>query len=220
MYKFLFLVLLTALPSHATMMISYDSLYKKMKTLQKPEFTDLTLAFLLTNTDRKGECRFIDLRLTSDIHNVPLFLFANGEINLPYDEALKDSKARLILQQADNHPSCELTLRLRTRMPLQQTMSQQELNHFQQQFTLVLTELAGSVSKRWLPEVTGVIAVFSQQDSPEHQLTPEQQDVTKCQQQRCEIRLKALDAPATRQWHFAEKPIYLLPLLEQNNPAN
>jgi hypothetical protein len=217
MYKFLLLVLLVALPSQATLMISYDSLYRKMQTLQKPEYSDLTLAFLLTNTQRDAECRYIDLRLTSDIHDITLFLFANGEISLPFDEALKDSKARLILQQADNQASCELTLRLRTRMPLTASLTQQQLFHYQQQFSLVLTDLAGSVSKRWLPEVEGLIMVFTNQNVDLKLLTPAQQAVTSCQKGRCEIRLADYNNTLDVAWSFLQKPLYLLPLMAQKN---
>lgn len=210
------LVLLFAFPAQATLMISYDSLYRKMKTLQQPEYSDLTLAFLLTNTERKTECRYIDLRLISDLHNIELYLSANGEISLPFDEALKDSKARLVLQQADNHARCELTLVLRSRMPLAATIQQQQLIHYQQQFRLVLTDLAGSVSKRWLPEVKGLIAVFSNTVNPSEivsQLSSEQQAVTQCKQNRCQIDLTTITA-SEAQWTFAEKPVYLLPLMQ------
>lgn len=217
MYKILMLVLLVSLPAQARLMISYDSLYQKMKTLQKPEFSDLTLAFLLSNSERQDECRFLELRLRSDIHNIPLFLFANGEINLPFDEALKDSKAKLILQQADNQASCELTLRLRSRMPLTATPTQQQLVHYQQQFTLVLTELAGSVSKRWLPKVEGVIVVFVNKYQTDNMLTAEQQAVTKCYDKRCEIRLVEDNLSLDSSWAFAQKPLYLLPLMAQNS---
>ncbi|WNO60965.1 DUF2987 domain-containing protein [Rheinheimera sp. MMS21-TC3] len=216
MYKFFMLVLLFAFPAQATLMISYDSLYRKMKTLQQPEYSDLTLAFLLTNTERKTECRYIDLRLISDLHNIELYLSANGEISLPFDEALKDSKARLVLQQADNHARCELTLVLRSRMPLAATIQQQQLIHYQQQFRLVLTDLAGSVSKRWLPEVKGLIAVFSNTVNPSEivsQLSSEQQAVTQCKQNRCQIDLTTITA-SEAQWTFAEKPVYLLPLMQ------
>ncbi|CAM3807025.1 DUF2987 domain-containing protein [Rheinheimera salexigens] len=217
MFKFFMLVLLFSVPAQATLMISYDSLYKKMKTLQKPEYSDLTLAFLLSNTQRNADCHYIDLRLTSDIHNMPLYLSANGEISLPFDEALKDSKARLILQQADNQARCELTLRLRSRMPLNATVKQQQLVHYQQQFSLVLADLAGSVSKRWLPEVQGVIIVFANNVTRLNSLSTDQQAVTKCQEQRCEIRLvdynSALDLP----WLLGEKPLYLLPLMAQKH---
>lgn len=210
------LVLLFSFPAQATLMISYDSLYRKMKTLQQPEYSDLTLAFLLTNTERKTECRYIDLRLISDLHNIELYLSANGEISLPFDEALKDSKARLVLQQADNHARCELTLVLRTRMPLAATIQQQQLMHYQQQFKLVLADLAGSVSKRWLPEIKGLIVVFTENVNPSEivsQLTPEQQAATQCKQNRCQIDLTTLTA-SEAQWTFAEKPVYLLPLMQ------
>lgn len=217
MYKFFILILLLSFPAQASLLISYDSLYRKMKTLQKPEYSDLTLAFLLTNTERNTKCRYIDLRLVSDLHNIELYLSANGEISLPFDEVLKDSKARLVLQQADNHARCELTLVLRTRMPLAVSIQQRQLVHYQQQFKLVLADLAGSVSKRWLPEIKGLIVVFTENVNPSEivsQLTSEQQAATQCKQNRCQIDLTALTT-SDELWTFKQKPAYLLPLMQQ-----
>lgn len=195
----------------ADIVLSYDGFYSRMKRAQQPEFSDVTLAFVLHQQGTEESCQPIELYLQSDIHHVPLSMAGNGEINLPYDEALKDSKAKLIIELADNRAPCELKFLLRSRMLLDKTLTGQQLQHYQQQFTGLMNKLAG-MSRYWMPAVTGVRLEFSAESGQPVLSEPALEALTRCQQSHCVIELKDLSEQA--QWQFSRAPVYLTPFLE------
>lgn len=213
MQKFLSLIAMLACSVHADTLISYDDLYNKMTKLQQPEYSDITLAFVLSSKQSDQACRYVDFSLKSDIHHIPLTLSARGEISLPYDEALKDSKALLVLQQVDNQQPCQLTLLLRSRMRLPSTLTQKQLTHYRGQFESLLHDFAG-ISKRWMPQISGVTLQFDN-NNPHPDLTPAQQALTECSAMRCTLNLTNYKADDAEQWRFSQRPLYLMPALQQ-----
>ncbi len=209
------LILLTGLlfstVAAADIVLGYDGFYSRMKRAQQPEFSDVTLAFVLHQQGSDEVCRPIQLYLQSDIHHVSLSMAGNGEINLPYDEALKDSKPKLVIEQADNVQPCELKFLIRSRMLLDKTVTGHQLQHYQQQFTGLINKLAG-MSRYWMPAVTGVRLEFSAESGQPVLSEPALEAFTRCQQSHCVIELK--DLPAQAQWQFSRAPVYLTPFLE------
>ncbi|MBU1309526.1 MAG: DUF2987 domain-containing protein [Gammaproteobacteria bacterium] len=209
MRSLLMLLTLLAMPAYADLQLHYNGFYGRMKKLQQPEYSDITLAFALIG-ERSGQpCRFYSLKLLSDQHDISLDTAGNGEISLPYDEALKNSNALLQVYQADNAEPCQVQFRLRSRMRLPMTLDYATLAHYQQQFDVLLDDMAG-LGKYWLPEVAGVIVQLADDDTPT--LDPEAKRMTVCEKDRCEIRLD--DAAAmSGHWQFSRRPLYLLPLI-------
>ncbi len=209
------LALLLALPASADLAMSYNGFYGRMKKLQQPEYSDITLAFALLGERSAGPCRFYRMQLSSDRHDITLNTAANGEISLPYDEALKDSNAVLRVYQADNAEPCQVQFRLRSRMRLPAAFDQMQLQHYRSQFERVLDDMAG-LGKYWLPDVIGVIAQFAD-DRVTAELNPAAQSLTRCQAERCEIRLNDKAAEGA-QWAFSQRPLYVLPLIAERTP--
>jgi hypothetical protein len=205
------LVLLLSAPVSADLLLNYNSFYQRMKKLQQPQYSDITLAFALTG-ERSGQaCKYYGLGLKSDQHDIALDIAGNGEISLPYDEALKDSNAILQVLLADNAEPCQVQFRLRSRMRLATELTLQDAQHYRSQFDLLLDDMAG-VSKYWLPDVAGVIAEFADTVTPP-QMTSAAAAVTQCSEKRCIIRLST-DLAADTNWQFSQRPLYLLPLID------
>lgn len=202
--------------------LSYDSFYRKMTKLQQAQYSDITLGFALLQSDSGQSCRYDSLQLISDIHQIPVSLAGNGEMNLPYDEALKDSKAKLILRQPPGSAPCELQFRLRSRLPLPSTLTLAMLQHYRNQFEVLLDDMAG-LSRYWLPDVSGVIVQFAATANnnnasngffteAQSALTEQQQQVTQCVQQHCRINLMQYTAD-NGSWTFSQRPVYLVPYI-------
>ena len=205
------LLLLLSMPAFADLQLNYNGFYGWMKKLQQAEYSDITLTFALLG-ERSGQpCRFYSLKLQSDQHDINLDTAGNGEISLPYDEALKNSNAVLSVQQADNAEPCQVQFRLRSRMRLPTELSVKQLAHYRSQFDLLLDEMAG-LGKYWLPEVSGVIVEFAE-TAQLPMLQPDNAAVTQCMEKRCHIRLNQA-LPDNSSWLFQQRPAYLLPLID------
>jgi hypothetical protein len=209
----LILMLLLSAPASADLLLSYAGFYNRMKKLQQPEYSDITLAFALTEVNSKQACKFYSLKLISDQHNITVDVAGNGEVNLPFDEALKNSNATLEILQADNVAPCQIEFRLRSRMRLAPDITLQVLQHYRRQFELLLDDMAG-ISKYWLPKVKGVIVQF-----PTPVTTPAMSETvaaaTLCAANRCLINLSDT-LPEQAAWLFSQRPDYLLPLLDSS----
>lgn len=211
----LLLLPLLAMPAYADLQLHYNGFYGRMKKLQQPEYSDITLAFALIGERSGNPCRFYSLKLLSDQHDISLDTAGNGEISLPYDEELKNSNAILKVLQADNAEPCQVQFRLRSRMRLPLSLDYATLAHYQSQFDLLLDDMAG-LGKHWLPAVAGVIVQLPD-DSVTTELDAVAQRITRCAKDRCEITLdKAVAEPA--QWQFSQRPLYLLPLISNGTP--
>ena len=204
-------LLIFSIPASADLVLNYNGFYNRIKKLQQPEYSDLTMAFALVQVKSSQPCKFYSLKLVSQEHDINLQMLGD-EINLPYDEALKHANAMLQVLQADNAAPCQLEMRLRSRMRLPAKLSFKKVAHYRNQFDVLLDDMAG-VSKYWLPEVTGVIAEFS--------LAPKLENAdanviaaTTCEGTRCLIRLASLTEDAT--WPFNQRPRFLLPLMEKS----
>mgnify|MGYP006187143829 CR=1 FL=1 len=205
------LLLVLCAPASADLLLSYNGFYNRMKKLQQPEYSDITLAFALTG-ERSGQaCKYYSLGLKSDLHDIVLDIAGNGEISLPYDEALKDSNAVLEVLQADNAEPCQVQFRVRSRMRLANELTLSQLQHYRSQFDLLLDDMAG-ISKRWLPDVSGVIVEFADVVTPPR-MTAGAAEATQCSDKRCYIRLNSSLAADSR-WQFSQRPVYLLPLID------
>ncbi len=211
----LLLCALVATPVYADLQLHYNGFYGRMKKLQQPEYSDITLAFALVGLRSGQPCRYYSVKLLSDKHDISLDTAGNGEISLPYDEALKNANAILSVFQADNAEPCQVQFRLRSRMRLPMTLDYATLAHYQRQFDLLLDDMAG-LGKYWLPDVAGVIVQLAD-DSVTFELNQAAQGITQCEKARCEITLDgAKTAPA--QWQFSQRPLYLLPLMSNGTP--
>ena len=205
------LLLLAVTPVSADLLLNYNGFYGRMKKLQQPEYSDITLAFALTGEKTGAPCRFYSIKLISDIHDITLDMAGNGEISLPYDQALKDSNAVLQVLQADNVEACQVQFRLRSRMRLPTELSVTQLAHYRSQFDLLLDDMAG-LGKYWLPQVSGVIVEFA--DTVQLPvMQPDNAAVTQCMEKRCHIRLNQA-LPDNSSWLFQQRPAYLLPLID------
>ena len=199
-----------AMPVSADLQLNYSGFYGRMKKLQQPEYSDITLAFALIEQQSGQRCRYTDIRLQSQEHDMRIDMAANDELSLPYDESIKNSNAILHVMQADNMPACQIQFRIRSRMRLPLELSLEQLQHYQQQFDLLLDDMAG-LGKYWLPDVTGVILQFAN-DAVVADYSAGAAKNTHCQQARCNIELHNLtDEPY--QWRFDQRPLYILPLI-------
>ncbi|TXH93138.1 MAG: DUF2987 domain-containing protein [Rheinheimera sp.] len=200
-------------PALADTVFNYDGFYARMKKSEKPEYSEITLAFLLQKSGSTERCQIDSAAITTDISAEPLTLAVNGELILPYNELLNSRKALIQLKQQPDAVPCDLNFRLRSRLPLDKTIALAQLHKTQQQFDGLLKDLAG-LGKYFLPDMVGVTALFSTEalveDVPAVLLNR-----VKCEGKQCHIDLSGLDASATGGIRFSQTPDYLVPLLQR-----
>lgn len=201
------------LPAHADTVFNYDGFYARMKKSEKPEYSDITLAFLLQKTASTERCQIDSAEITTDISAEPLTLAANGELVLPYNELLNSRKALIRLKQQPNAVPCDLNFRLRSRMPLEKTLSLAQLQKTHQQFHGLLRDLAG-LGKYFLPEMTGVTVLFAA-DALVQDVSPLLAGRVSCEGKQCHIDLTGLNPEQTATISFNMTPDYLVPLLQR-----
>jgi hypothetical protein len=207
----LFLALLT--PAQADTVFNYDGFYARMKKSEKPEYSDITLAFLLQTAGSAERCQIDSAAITTDISEEPLTLAANGELILPYNELLNSRKALIRLKQPPGAVPCDLNFRLRSRLPLDKTLDLAQMHKTQLQFDRLLNDLAG-LGKYFLPDMIGVTALFST-DALVENVSPALLSRVKCEGKQCHIDLTGLDTQAAASISFKQAPDYLVPLLQR-----
>ena len=72
------LALLMSAPVSADLLLNYNGFYGRMKKLQQPEYSDITLAFALTGESSGKPCQFYRIKLVSDQHDMTLDMAGNG----------------------------------------------------------------------------------------------------------------------------------------------
>ncbi len=204
-----------SLPAAANTQFNYDGFYARMKKSEKAEYSDITLAFLLQKQGSTDSCLINKAMITTDISAEPLTLASNGELILPYSELLNNRKALIVIEQPAAAVPCDLNFRLRSKMPLDATVSWGQLTKMHQQFQLLLRDLAG-LGKYFLPEMTGLTVHFAKDAVLQHAPAALQSRV-QCQGSACQIQLLPALAPEaaalTSELQFASAPTYLVPLL-------
>lgn len=211
MNRLLFLLALTlSFTAKADLHMAYNGFFARMKKVQQPQYSDITLTFALQGITSAESCRYYSLKLISDIHDVSLDTAANGEISLPYDEEMKNSNAILQVLQADNAEACQIQFRLRSKMRLPLNVDNNVMEHYRAQFDALLDDMAG-LGRYWLPEVTGVIVQLHSQDSLT-EMNKAASAVTDCKQLRCTVGLSQLNGKAAS-WQFSQRPHYVQPLI-------
>lgn len=208
------LVLITLLtPARADTVFNYDGFYARMKKSEKPEYSEITLAFLLQKAGATERCQINSAAITTDISSEPLTLAANGELILPYDELLNSRKALIQLKQQPDAVPCDLNFRLRSRLPLDKTLQLAQLHKTHQQFDSLLKDLAG-LGQYFLPDMTGVTVLFSDVALVQD-VSPALLNHVKCEGKQCHIDLTGLDVNAAASVGFTQAPDYLVPLLQR-----
>lgn len=208
------LVMMTLLtPAVADTVFNYDGFYARMKKSEKPEYSEITLAFLLQKAGSTERCQIDSAAITTDISSEPLTLAANGELVLPYNELLNSRKALILLKQQPDAVPCDLNFRLRSRLPLDKTLQLAQLHKTHQQFDGLLKDLAG-LGKYFLPDMIGVTVLFSS-DALVQDVSPALLSRVKCEGKQCHIDLSGLDANTAAIVSFNQTPDYLVPLLQR-----
>lgn len=200
-------------PAIADTVFNYDGFYARMKKSEKPEYSDITLSFLLQKTGTTERCQIDSAAITTDISSEPLTYAANGELILPYNELLNSRKALILLKQQPDAVPCDLNFRLRSRLPLDKTLQLAQLHKTQQQFDALLKDLAG-LGKYFLPDMIGVTVLFSS-DALVQEVSPALLSRVKCEGKQCHIDLTGLDVNTAASISFSQTPDYLVPLLQR-----
>lgn len=206
-------ILAMLMPAQADTVFNYDGFYARMKKSEKPEYSEITLAFLLQKAGSTERCQIDSAAITTDISSEPLTLAANGELILPYNELLNSRKALIQLKQQPDAVPCDLNFRLRSRLPLDKTLQLAQLQKTHQQFDGLLKDLAG-LGKYFLPDMTGVTVLFSG-EALVQDISPALLSRVKCEGKQCHIDLTGLDTNTAASVSFTQTPDYLVPLLQR-----
>lgn len=211
-------ILLAGWPiSAAETVFNYDGFYARLKKSEQAKYANVTLAFFLQQNNSNNACQATGATITTDITTEPLTIAANGELVLPYSELLNNRKALIRIQQPDGAVPCDLNFRLRSRLPLDKTVSVQQLQQLQQQLNELLRDLAG-LGRYFLPEMTGVTLIFNDTASIVRADAALMQRLS-CQHNQCQLLLKDWPASQTAATdrasvEFTAAPDHLVPLLQ------
>lgn len=213
MLKFAVLLLaFTSVSVHADTVFNYDGFFARMKKSEQPQFSEVTLTFVLQKQATTEPCVIKQAKITTDISEASLTVASNGELILPYDKLFNDRKALIRLVQAPDAVACDLNFRLRNKMPLAQTIRLKQLRTTHQQFDALLKDLAG-MGKYFLPAMTGVTMQFADTE-PVLQSSHAVQQAWNCQGTSCHLDLSALQNEADEvELRFNQVPEYLFPYI-------
>lgn len=141
--------------------VTYDGFFDRMKTLQKPEYNQIEMAFFVQDIGSKQPCLLKDGQINSETDSQPLLTTELGELLLPYDKALKDAKAVLVAQTVNPDHQCQLQLQMQAKIVKKTDYQVSELRPVQQQFDEALADMSGWLLRFITPDVSGVTFVFS-----------------------------------------------------------
>lgn len=200
-------LLLASTISAKETVFQYDGFYARLKKSEQATYSHVTLAFLLRQQQSERVCDIQAAFITTDLQKEPLILAKNGELLLPYDQNLNDNKAKIRLEQADDAKDCDLNFRLRNKLPLDKSLSLQELHKMHKQFKALMDEMAG-LAKYFLPKMPGVTLQFATEMQP----TPVV-DYMSCQANICTLDLSK--APAEGVLQLTQAPDYVVPWIQR-----
>jgi hypothetical protein len=210
-----FAVLLLAMfvvSAHADTVFNYDGFFARMKKSEQPQYSEVTLTFVLQKQATIEPCQIERARLTTDISDAPLTLASNGELILPYEKLFNDRKALIRLEQQSGATPCDLNFRIRNKMPLNQSIRLKQLRIIHQQFDALLQDLAG-MGKYFLPSMTGITIQFSDDN---HALVSSAavQQAWRCEGHNCHLDLTKLAGESDEvELTFSQDPEYLFPYI-------
>ncbi len=213
MYKVVVLLLtMFACTAHADTVFNYDGFFARMKKSEQPQYSDVTLTFVLQKQATVEPCQIEKAKITTDISEETLTVAANGELILPYEQVFNDRKALIRLVQSKDATACDLNFRLRNKMPLGQTVKLSQLRKIHQQFAALLNDLAG-LGKYFLPQMTGITLQFAN-SAPLMQSSSAVEQAWHCQGNNCHLDLTALpDGSDDVELKFSQAPEYLFPYI-------
>ncbi len=209
----------------ASTVFNYDGFYARMKKSEKPEYSEVTLTFILQQRGNALRCDVDKAEITTDISKDPLTVASNGELILPYDELYNQRKALIRIYQKPNAVPCDLNFRLRNKMPLSSELSLGQLRTLHQQFDALLKDLAG-MGKYFLPDMTGVTLQFDSENPVVTPLATSDTDVAalsaalataaKCSKQQCQLDLSQISQVSNDvKLRFSQTPSYISPLISR-----
>jgi hypothetical protein len=211
----LFAILVLAVLSacvQADTVFNYDGFYARMKKSEQPQYSEVTLTFVLQKQATIEPCQIENAKLTTDISEEKLTIASNGELILPFEKLFNDRKALIRLKQPAGAVSCDLNFRLRNKMPLSNVIRLKQLRATHQQFDLLLKDLAG-MGKYFLPAMTGVTVQFPKAN-PVLTSSARVEQAWRCEAKHCHLDLSQLvDEPDDVELQFSETPEYLFPYI-------
>ncbi len=210
-----FVVLLFAFVSvavSADTVFNYDGFFARMKKSEQPQYSEVTLTFVLQKQATVEPCQIEQAKITTDISEAPLTLASNGELILPYEQLFNDRKALIRLIQKEGSTPCDLNFRLRNKLPLAQSIPLKKLRATHQQFDALLKDLAG-MGRYFLPTMTGVTFQFTQVN-PEMSSSDAVKQAWRCEGNTCHLDLTALAKESDEvELNFNQVPEYLFPYI-------
>ena len=199
---------------HAETVFNYDGFYARMKKSEKPEYSQVTLTFILQQRGKAERCEVERAEITTDISKDALTVASNGELILPYDEVYNQRKALIRIYQKPNAAPCDLNFRLRNKMPLGNELSLGQLRTLHQQFDALLKDLAG-MGKYFLPTMSGVTVQFDV-EKPALSSTATVEGAVHCSQQQCQLDLSQLHEVSNDvKLRFLQTPTYISPFISR-----
>lgn len=206
----------------ASTVFNYDGFYARMKKSEKPEYSEVTLTFILQQRGNAQRCDVDKAEITTDISKDPLTVASNGELILPYDELYNQRKALIRIYQKTNAVPCDLNFRLRNKMPLSSELSLGQLRTLHQQFDALLKDLAG-MGKYFLPDMTGVTLQFDSENPVVTPLNASDAAVSallssaaQCSKQQCQLDLSQFRQVSNDvTLRFSQTPSYISPFISR-----
>ncbi|MBY5991618.1 DUF2987 domain-containing protein [Ferrimonas balearica] len=149
------LTALLSVPAQA-LNLEYGGFYDRLKVVNKPEYPLVSMAFYLNHRERREPCVIQGGQIHNKGQILPLTVGPRQELLVPFDPELKDNKAVVSLEVAEE-TQCDFAMQLRYSDSAQTEFTAADWQAMIGQFDAVLKRFAG-FPFRWLqPDVSGVV---------------------------------------------------------------
>ncbi len=160
------LVLPTAFPvvNAQELVLNYDGFFNRIKKSKKADYENTKLGIFLKNAQTGRNCQINDASIRLDNTITPVTVGADYELMLPYEQKLRDDKAKLFISVEDQ-ASCDLSFQIMTADNEVNAYQTQDILKQIEEFDLFLGDMAGYFGRMKLPVTIGIQLIFDK-DTP------------------------------------------------------
>lgn len=138
--------------------LDYGTFYGHMKTQAKGDFGRARLGFYLMDPEKGEPCLAQSARIHSDNRDRPAVVAEDGGLLLPFDEQVYLDKGKVLLEMADRHGRCDLSVQVMAELAQAEdgAVTVADLLGAQGEMQALLDKMAGMIGKHFLPGQAGV----------------------------------------------------------------
>ncbi len=158
-----FLVIASVFPvvSAQELVLNYDDFYNRIKRSKKSDYDNTKLGVFLKNAKTGQNCQIMKANVKLDEQVISVMVAADDELVLPYEQKLRDGKAKLLVSVADQ-ATCDLSFQIMAKIIEVNGYKTQEILKQIVEFDRFLGDRAGYFGRLNLPKTIGIQLIFAE----------------------------------------------------------